>query len=62
MTAPARSPVAGSGLVDLVVRLAGARGYGVPEGACVPGEGAAVLERALDDRRVLAWTEAQCRP
>jgi hypothetical protein len=50
---------AGNGLVDLVVRFAGARGCGVPEGACAPSEGAAVLERALGGRRVLAWTEDQ---
>ncbi|MET8982612.1 hypothetical protein ABZX85_44245 [Streptomyces sp. NPDC004539] len=49
----------GNGLADLVVRFAGARGCGVPQGACAPPEGAAVLERALDGRRVLAWTEAQ---
>ncbi|MDG5808698.1 hypothetical protein P9869_39910 [Streptomyces ossamyceticus] len=49
----------GSCLVDIVVRFAGARGCGVPVGACAPREGVAVLERALEGRRVLAWTEDQ---
>ncbi|MGP2442411.1 hypothetical protein [Streptomyces sp. JW3] len=65
----ARPPVAarvtavdgeGTCLADLVVRLVGVRGRGAPEGACAPaGGGVVVLERALDGRRVLAWTEAQ---
>ncbi|MEU3465251.1 hypothetical protein ABZ721_35610 [Streptomyces sp. NPDC006733] len=64
----ARPPVAawvtavdgeGKDLADVVVRLAGVRSRGVPDGACAPSEGAAVLERALGGRYVLAWTEAQ---
>jgi hypothetical protein len=55
------SAVDGGGrrLVDVVVRFAGVGGHGVPEGACSASEGAAVLGRALEGRRVLAWTEAQ---
>ncbi|BFO23137.1 hypothetical protein SHKM778_95250 (plasmid) [Streptomyces sp. KM77-8] len=55
------SAVDGDGrrLVEVVVRFAGVGGPGVPAGACSPVEGAAVLERALGGRRVLAWTEAQ---
>ncbi|WP_399135914.1 hypothetical protein Q3A86_00025 [Streptomyces sp. NBUA17] len=50
---------AGKGLADVVVRCAGVRGSGVPEGACAPSKEVAVLRRALGGRRVLAWTEAQ---
>lgn len=55
------SAVDGGGrrLVEMVVRLAGVGGPGVPAGACSAAEGVAVLERALGGRRLLAWTEAQ---
>jgi hypothetical protein len=49
----------GRKLVEVVVRFAGAGGHGVPGGALSPAEGAAVLERALGGRQVLAWTEGQ---
>ncbi|MEU2775418.1 hypothetical protein ABZ646_21360 [Streptomyces sp. NPDC007162] len=49
----------GAKLVDVVVRLAGARSREVPDGACSPGAAVEVLEGALGGRRVLAWTQEQ---
>ncbi|MGW4803101.1 hypothetical protein [Kitasatospora sp. NPDC004272] len=45
----------GRRLVDVLVRLAGPRAAGVPEGAMEPAEGAEKVQKALSGRRRVVW-------
>ncbi|ONK09244.1 hypothetical protein [Streptomyces sp. MP131-18] len=48
---------AGQRLADVLVRLAGPRAAGVPEGALPADEGVAALDAAFSGRRAVLWTD-----